>query len=153
MAQSSLFGSAEAELEINAPADKLYEALCNPQHMSKYIPENVTNVDLHEGEWGTVGSIVTCNCAIDGKSEVFKSIMESMDYENKSVTMKAIEGDIMKLYKSMKSKMQVIPKGEGSLLHLNFEYEKVNADVPDPNSMLNFSIKATKDLGAYLSRA
>ena len=38
----------------------------------------------------------------DGKDQVVKEVVESIDEENKAITFKVIEGDLLKEYKSFK---------------------------------------------------
>ncbi|GAV84153.1 Bet_v_1 domain-containing protein [Cephalotus follicularis] len=145
MAQSSLCGKLQGEIETNAPAGKIHEAYCKPYHIAKGCPEKIKSVDLQKGQWGTVGSITTWNYLIEGKPELCKAVTEAIDYDSKSITFKEIEGDIMKYYKSFKYNLQAVPKGEGSMVRLGLEYEKLNDDVPDPNSMLDLVISTCKD--------
>ncbi|GAV84152.1 Bet_v_1 domain-containing protein [Cephalotus follicularis] len=153
MAQSSLCGNLQVEIETKAPAGKLHEAFCKAYDIPKACPEKVKSVDLQEGEWGTVGSITTWTYLIEGKPEICKMMTEAVDYDNKSQTFKTIGGDILKYYKSFKYSMKVIPKDEGSLLHISLEYEKLNNEVPDPNSMLDLVTSSCKDVDTYLTRA
>ncbi|GAV84996.1 Bet_v_1 domain-containing protein [Cephalotus follicularis] len=153
MAQSSLCGTVQAEVEIKAPADKVLEFYSNPKHFPKCSPATITSVDLHGGRWGTVGSITTWNYVLEGKTATGKGITEAIDYKNKTLTMNVIEGDIMKDYKSFKFHMQAIPKGDNSLVRFTYEYEKLNDDVPDPKSLMEIETSIAKDVGAYLTRA
>ncbi|GAV84156.1 Bet_v_1 domain-containing protein [Cephalotus follicularis] len=153
MAQSSLSGKLQGEIETKAPAGKLHDAICKAYLIAKVCPEKIKSVDLQKGHWGTVGSIITWNYLIEGKPEISKTVTEAIDYDNKTLTFKSIEGDILKYYKSFKHNMQAIPNGEGSLVRWTLEYEKLNDDIPDPNSMLDLVTSSCKDVGAYLTRA
>ena len=54
-----LVGKLEAEILILAPADKFHEVWGGrPHHMSSVSPGKVQKVDLHEGDWGNVGSVI-----------------------------------------------------------------------------------------------
>ena len=58
----SLICQLETDIEIKAPADKFHEVFsCRPHHMSNVSPEKIQGVELHEGEWGKVGSIISWN--------------------------------------------------------------------------------------------
>lgn len=62
MAQSSLLGELEVEVEIKSPAAKFYHMYAGrPHHVAKATPRNVQACDLHDGEWGEVGSIIFWN--------------------------------------------------------------------------------------------
>lgn len=87
----------------------------------------------------------------DGKAVMSKEVMEAIDDKNHSVTFKVIGGILMELYKSFKFVVQATPKGEGSLVRWTLEYEKLNVDDPESNTMLEFAIGVTKDIDAHLT--
>lgn len=55
----SLDGKLEAHVEIKASAEKFHEIFTH--HISNVSTDKVHGCDLHEGDWGTVGSIVYWN--------------------------------------------------------------------------------------------
>ena len=70
---SSLVGKLETDVEIKASADKFHHMFAGkPHHVSKASPGNIQGCDLHEGDWGTVGSIVFWNY-VHGKSMLYTS--------------------------------------------------------------------------------
>lgn len=73
--------------------------------------------------------------------------------ENKSVTFKVIEGDLLENYKSLKLVIEVSQKDEGSLVHWIIQYEKLNEDVVDPHTLLQFVVDVTKDIDSHLTQA
>ncbi|KAB1205757.1 MLP-like protein 34 [Morella rubra] len=90
-------------------------------------------------------------CGIpDGKAKVAKNKIKALDKANKSITFKATKGDILKEYKNIKIILQVTLKGKGILVHWILEYEKLNEDVPDPNSLLKFVLEVSKDINSHL---
>ncbi|XP_031273356.1 MLP-like protein 28 [Pistacia vera] len=150
----SLCGKMEAEIEMKAPADKVFEFYtCLAYQMSKSSPEMLQSVDLQKGQWGKKGSILCWNYLIDGKVEKIKMITEEIDYRNKSATYKTIEGDLLEFYKSFSFILQVTPREEGSLVHWSFEYEKLNANIPNPETTLPAVVHACKDIDAHLTQA
>ena len=79
-----------------------------------------------------------------------KEVLITIDDKNHSVTLKMIEGLLlMESYKSFKFIVQATPKDEGSLVHWTLIHEKLNVDVPDPNTMFQFAIDQTKDVDAH----
>lgn len=59
---SSLVGKLEADVEIKASADMFHHMFAGkPHHVSKASPGNIQGCDLHEGDWGKVGSIIYWN--------------------------------------------------------------------------------------------
>ncbi|KAM3753207.1 hypothetical protein ACB098_03G076400 [Castanea mollissima] len=89
----------------------------------------------------------------DGKTSVAKEIIEAIDMENKSVTFKVIEGDLLEHYKSLKLIIEVSQKDEGNLVHWIIQYEKLNEDVVDPHTLLQFVVDVTKDIDSHLAQA
>ncbi|GMY18280.1 MLP-like protein 28 [Fagus crenata] len=150
----SLFGKVETDVEIKASAEKFHEVFsCRPHHISNVCPEKVQGVALHEGDWGKEGAVVCWDYVLDGKTSVAKAILEAIDMENKSVTYKVIEGDLMEHYKSIKLTIEVSPKDEGSLVHWIIQYEKLNEEIVDPHTLLQLAIDVTKDIDAHLTQA
>ncbi|CBI26880.3 unnamed protein product, partial [Vitis vinifera] len=110
-------------------------------------------IDLHEGDWGTVGSVIEWSYVIDGKNHVAKEIVEAIDKENKAVTFKVIEGDLLKEYKSFKAIVQTISKGETTWVRWTFEYEKLNKEISTPVKLLGFVIHMNEELDDHLIQA
>ncbi|KAJ4826530.1 hypothetical protein Tsubulata_032343 [Turnera subulata] len=117
----SLKGNLEAEVE-----------LCRPHHISNMTPEKIQGVDLHE----------------EGVPKNAKEVVEAIDDVNLSTTFKVIEGDLLTEYKDFKPTVKATPKanGEGAIAHWHFEYEKLHEGIPDPHSLLEFTIHMTKDI-------
>ena len=80
-----------------------------------------------------------------------KEVLITIDDKNHSVTLKMIEGLLlMESYKSFKFIVQATPMDEGRLdVHWTLIHEKLNVDVLDPNTMLQFAIDQTKDVDAH----
>ncbi|KAL5761021.1 hypothetical protein ACOSP7_019525 [Xanthoceras sorbifolium] len=148
----SLTGQLETDIEIKAPADKFHDVFsCRPHHMSNVTPEHIQGCDLHEGEWGKVGSIIFWNYMHDGVAEIAKEVIEAIDDENYSTTFRVIEGHLLDKYKSFHFTVQATPKEDGgSLVHWILKYEKISEDVPEANGILQLAIDVTKDLDAHL---
>ncbi|PWA61865.1 kirola [Artemisia annua] len=107
-------------------------------------PEYFKSCKLQEGEWGAIGSIINWNYVIDGKSQVITHNIDAMDEKNKSLSFKVLNGDLLKFYKSFKAYLQVDGNTESSTVTLTFEYEKMNEDVPDPDSLLELGKNVIK---------
>ena len=85
----------------------------------------------------------------EGKEKVSKHVVEAIDEENKSITFKVIEGDVLELYKTFIINVHVDTKGETNLVTWTFEYEQQNEDVEDPNSLMDLCILVRKDIEAH----
>ncbi|GKV38627.1 hypothetical protein SLEP1_g46516 [Rubroshorea leprosula] len=125
-------------------------AWSRPHHISKVTPDNIQGVELHEGEWGAEGSVI-CWSYVHGKAEFEPLIVEAIDLENNSIAFRVIEGDLMKEYKSFLIKIDVTPKGEGSVTHWTLEYEKLNEDVAHPETLMEFCAQVSKEIVCHLT--
>ncbi|CAA7022444.1 unnamed protein product [Microthlaspi erraticum] len=147
---SSLFGKLESDVEIKASAEQFHHMFAaRPHHVSKATPDNVQGVDLHEGEWGKVGSIVIFRY-VHGK--VAKDRIEAVEPEKNLIAFRVIEGDLLKEYKSFAFTIQATPKneGSGSIVHWHFEYEKISEDIAHPETLLQLCIDMSKDIDDHL---
>ena len=60
-----LAGKLQAETLVRAPAEKFHEIYMHrPHHISKASPEKIQKCHLHEGDWGSPGSIIEWNYVI-----------------------------------------------------------------------------------------
>ena len=59
---NNLCGKIETDIEIKAsPAQFHHIFRHNPNHLSNVSSGKIRGVELHEGEWGAVGSVVYCH--------------------------------------------------------------------------------------------
>ncbi|CAA3014382.1 kirola-like [Olea europaea subsp. europaea] len=149
-----LKGKLTAQIEIRAGGDVFHELFrYKPHQIPNMSPTTIQRCDLHQGEWGTVGSVIFWNYTHEGKQKVAKEVIEAIDIEKRSVTFKIIEGDLMELYKAFKASFHVETNGDVDLVTWTFEYEKLNDDIEDPLSLLGVSIKLTKDIESHHLKA
>ncbi|XP_059658352.1 kirola-like [Cornus florida] len=142
-----LSGKMERQIKIKSDGDMFHEIFrTKPHHISNICTDKVQGVGLHEGDWGTIGSIIIWNYVHDGKEKIAKELIEAIDEEKRSVTFKVIEGNIIELYKSFIIIVHVDTKGESNLVTWTFEYEKLKEDVPDPDTLMDFCINVKSSL-------
>ncbi|KAK4430314.1 Kirola [Sesamum alatum] len=142
-----LSGKLVSQIDIKCDGDVFHEIFRErPHHISGMSPQHIQNCDLHDGQWGTVGSVIYWNYTHEGKEKVAKEIIEAIDEEKKSVTFNVIDGDLMELYKTFKLTVHVDTNGDDNLVTWTIEYEKLNEDVPDPDSVMEFCLSVTKDI-------
>ncbi|XP_023643369.1 MLP-like protein 34 isoform X2 [Capsella rubella] len=152
---SSLLGKLETDLEIKASAEKFHHMWSGkPHHVSKASPGNIQGCDLHEGDWGTVGSIIFWNYVHDGEAKVAKERIEAVEPDKNLITFRVIEGDLMKEYKSFVATIQVTPNpkhgGSGSIVHWHLEYEKISEEVAHPETLLQLCVEISKEIDEHL---
>ncbi|KAG2313061.1 hypothetical protein Bca4012_027641 [Brassica carinata] len=150
---SSLLGKLEIELEIKASAENFHHMFAErPHHIPKAAPSHVKACDLHEGEWGKVGSIIVWNYVHDGEPKVAKDIIEAVDREKNLFKMRVIEGDLMKEYKNFVLTIQATPKheGSGSIVHWHIEYEKISEEVAHPETLVQLLTEMSLGIDEHL---
>ncbi|KAF9596037.1 hypothetical protein IFM89_006964 [Coptis chinensis] len=87
-----------------------------------------------------------------GTTEILegKEKTEVIDDENMLIVLDICEGDHTDHYARFVEKIQVIPKGEGSLVKVTLEYEKAKEGVSDPHHYMDLFAKITDKLEAHL---
>uniref|UniRef100_A0A7N2LP75 Bet v I/Major latex protein domain-containing protein n=1 Tax=Quercus lobata TaxID=97700 RepID=A0A7N2LP75_QUELO len=136
---------------LRFPRERNFVAHC----LAKWVFENFVFSLVNYQEIRAFVMLFVCKYMLflpDGKAVMSKEVMEAIDDKNHSVTFKVIGGILMELYKSFKFVVQATPKGEGSLVRWTLEYEKLNVDDPESNTMLEFAIGVTKDIDTHLTQ-
>ncbi|KAL2330798.1 hypothetical protein Fmac_018379 [Flemingia macrophylla] len=150
---ASQIPKVETNVHIEASADQFYDVFCNKTHLiANIFPEKIHSVEIHKGEWGTEGSIISWNYLHEGKPCVCTEVVEGIERENNKVNFKVIEGDLLEHYTSFKFILQVTPKEKGSIVHWVVEYEKAKDGIPEPHFMLQIVVEESQKLDAYLTK-
>ncbi|XP_011092069.1 kirola-like [Sesamum indicum] len=145
-----LLGKLTVQVEIKSEGDLFHQLFKHtPHHVSGMSPDIIQGCDLHQGNWGTVGSIICWSYTHDGKQKIARDIIEAIDEEKRSITLKVIEGDILEFFKSFTLGIHVDTNGQTHLVTWVLEYEKLHEDVEDPVSLIPLYIKLTKDIEAH----
>ncbi|KAL4364348.1 hypothetical protein GQ457_04G009270 [Hibiscus cannabinus] len=157
MASSALTGKLETDVEIKASPEQFHDMFSNkPHHLHHACNDKIQACDLHEGEWGKVGTIVNWSYVHDGKAKQVKDVIEAVDPDKNLVTFRMVEGDLMEEYKSFVVTLQVSPKsggsGSGSVVHWTIEYERLHQGIDHPETLLQLAIDVSKDLDAHLTK-
>ncbi|KAK4479147.1 hypothetical protein RD792_014658 [Penstemon davidsonii] len=142
-----LTGKLVAAIEFRAGGDVFHELFTHkPHHVSTTTPEKIQSCDLHEGEFGKVGSVLFWRYTHEGKEKTAKQLIQAIDEEKKSIEFKMLEGDLMKLYKDFLITLHIDTKDGIDLVTWTLEYETLHDDVEHPISLLSFFIDMTKDI-------
>ncbi|KAJ0669396.1 putative Bet v I/Major latex protein [Helianthus annuus] len=116
----ALSGKLIGYVEISKTGDVFHDLFRhNPHKIVEITPHKVHDCELHEGDRGVVGSII------------------SWHYTH---------GE---LYKSFTIIFHVEPKGDGQEFTWTFEFEKPDTSVPYPTSMMDYLCNLVKDLDAH----
>ena len=79
--------------------------------------------------------------------------IEDIDDGDMSITFNVIQGDVLRIYKSFKAKIQVLKVHKGAgFVEWTLEFEKANVNAPDPEEYADFAVKMSKGLDAYLCK-
>ncbi|KAH6760238.1 hypothetical protein C2S52_009313 [Perilla frutescens var. hirtella] len=122
----------------------------NPKHFAKAAPTRVQDCQLHQGNFGTKGSVIQWKYTLDGKEQSAKEVIEEMDEEKKQISFKVIEGDVLELYKNVAITFHVETNGGVDFVTWTIDYQLLNADNPHPVSLLNYFIEFTKEVDAHI---
>ncbi|EYU32956.1 hypothetical protein ABFS82_11G051000 [Erythranthe guttata] len=146
-----LTGKLISAIEFKAGGDVFHELIRhNPHQITDITPEKVQGCDLHEGEFGHVGTIVNWRYTYDGKEKTAKQVIQKINEEQKLVQFKTFEGDLMEVYKTFLVTFHVETKNDIDLVTWTFEYEMLSDDVVEhPIAMLSFVIDVTKDIETH----
>lgn len=80
---------------------------------------------------------------------IAKTLTNEIDEGKNSVTFKIFEGYIMELYKTFVVHIHVDTVGPKILVVWIVQYKKLNPNVPDLNTLLDFYEKVMKNLDAH----
>lgn len=81
-----------------------------------------------------------------GKTMTMKVQTEEINDGEKSITFRALEGEIMQVYPSFGAKLTVT---DGSVQWC-IEFEKTNDSAPNPDNYAKLAVEVTKGLDLYL---
>ncbi|KAL2499500.1 Polyketide cyclase/dehydrase and lipid transport superfamily protein [Abeliophyllum distichum] len=132
---------------IKSSPDKFYDFF--KYHFSDLItifPASFKSVKILEGEEGKVGCVKLWNYVIGGISMMITLRTEAINDAERSITYKALDGDLIKLYKVFQF---TITPGNG-VAKWTIEYEKTSELVPPPEIYGVFSIDITEVVDLYL---
>ncbi|KAK9742134.1 hypothetical protein RND81_03G150700 [Saponaria officinalis] len=144
----------EGQVEIKSNANKFFEIWARKTNLiSEWCRDKYPKIELNEGTyWHSLGAIITWHFFALGRHDYVKTIVAEIDDDNKIVSYDYTEGhgQLRSNYKSLKSKIQAIPKGEGCIVKWSFEYEKKCENVPDARIYIDFLLDCAKNIDARL---
>ncbi|XP_074307355.1 MLP-like protein 31 [Silene latifolia] len=146
-----VIGKFEVEVDIAACGGDVFHEIFStrPHHIATMSPSNIHGCDVHEGDFGKVGSIIFWDYTLDGKKCVAKELIEEIDEEKQLVRFKIIDGDLLKEFKSFTLTVHVLPRGELTGVKWISEFEKIDESVPYPTKLIDFCIAVTKDIETH----
>ncbi|XP_076932990.1 MLP-like protein 43 [Bidens hawaiensis] len=147
----ALTGKLTGHIEPNSGWDVLHDLIVHkPNNISSICPDSFHGCDLVSGQRG-VGSTICWNYTHDGKKKSSKQIIEAVDEINHKIVFKVIEGDLVGIYNNFTITFHVEPKDVvQQLATWTFEFEKPNASVPDPVSLMDLMCGIIKDMDVHV---
>ncbi|KAF3659630.1 putative desiccation-related protein PCC13-62-like [Capsicum annuum] len=140
-----LRGKLVAHLEVKCGGELFHDHFNSKPHHIPNISDKINHFEVHEGELGSVGTLVEWRLHYEGKERVLKQVIDHIDEEKKRITFKFIGGYFMELYKELSTTLDV----EENWISWTFEYEKQNEDVPEPITLLGIAIDLMKDIDSH----
>ncbi|KAJ8753721.1 hypothetical protein K2173_026397 [Erythroxylum novogranatense] len=123
------------------------------------VTDKLTSIELVAGDWSSNEFVKSWNYNFNkflfsnGKAEIFKE-RTRVDKANKTLTFTALEGDILRNYKTWKTTFQAAPKNEtAGYVKIIIEYEKINEDDPVRHEYIDFLEGFAKEVGDNLPKA
>nr|GEX85237.1 MLP-like protein 43 [Tanacetum cinerariifolium] len=145
----ALTGKLVGHVEINSHADVLHDLLRHKPNDIASISEPVHGCDLVSGQQGAVGSVICWDYTHEGKKQSGKEIIEEIDETNHKIVFKYIEGHLLEMYKTLTVTFHVEPKDDKQLATWTLDYEKLDASIPDPTSVMDLLCGIIKDMYAH----
>ncbi|KAK9115280.1 hypothetical protein Syun_022077 [Stephania yunnanensis] len=130
----------DIESEVRCPAGKMYDLLKNHfTDLPVLFNEICKSAEVLEGDGKSLGSVRRWTYLMHDTSDELLEVIEKVvdvDDENRSLTLSAIGGDVLRTHKRFDVKVIVTPKGTGSSVKWHIIFEKVNEDDPHPDPYL-----------------
>ncbi|GKV22826.1 hypothetical protein SLEP1_g32649 [Rubroshorea leprosula] len=148
-------GQLHVEVEVKSPADKFWGIIRDSASVfPKAFPQDYKSIEVLEGDGKAPGSVRLVTYSEGSPMiKVSKEKIDAADDAERWVAYSVIDGDLLKYYKVFKGKVNVIPKGDGSLVKWSCDFEKASEEIPDPNMIKEFAVKNFKDMDAFVLQA
>ncbi|KAK4779461.1 hypothetical protein SAY87_015567 [Trapa incisa] len=145
-----LRGKLSAEIEIKSHPENYFERMKEELHHLPDAVSGIHGVEVHEGDFKTHGS-KSWSYTLDGKKETFKERFQ-IDEASWSVTMVAVDGNILKRYKSYMVLYKIVPATihEPPTVKVTLAYEKYKEADADPHKEMEFMITMVEEIDKHL---
>ncbi|PIN11685.1 hypothetical protein CDL12_15715 [Handroanthus impetiginosus] len=140
-----------AQVAFKAGGDVFHHLLTQrPFHLAKATPGKVQACDVHQGKFGTNGSVIEWKYTLDGKAQTARQVLQDIDESKKQSAYKMIGGDLLELYKNMLITIHVETKQGVDYVTWTIDYELLSPENPHPLSLVNFFIEFTKEVENHI---
>ncbi|KAG5611264.1 hypothetical protein H5410_022545 [Solanum commersonii] len=94
-----LKGKLIASMEVRCGGHSVHDMFrTNIYHIRNISPKLINHFEIHEGEVGKIGAVLSWKYIDDGKEKFLKEEIKNIDPKKKSITWEVIEGDVLELY-------------------------------------------------------
>ncbi|KAL0450074.1 UNVERIFIED_CONTAM: hypothetical protein Slati_1563800 [Sesamum latifolium] len=137
----------ETSTPISSSADKFFNFFRNDMNqLVNVVPANFQSVELIRGEDGSVGAVKRWKYVLGEISISVDLETVAIDDAARSITFKAVEGDVLMLYKTYEFTIAV----SDGLVQWTILYEKAFINAPPPDAYAAFAIMSSKLVDLYL---
>nr|XP_004237497.1 MLP-like protein 34 [Solanum lycopersicum] len=142
-----LKGKLIASMEVRCGGHLIHDMFhTNIHHIRNISPKLINHCEIHEGEIGKIGTVLSWKYIDDGKEKFLKEEIKHIDPQKKSITWEVIEGDVLELYNFF----IITTSSEHQWTTVTFEYEKKTENIPEPLSFLDYFVNVMKDMEGHL---
>ncbi|XP_038877995.1 kirola-like [Benincasa hispida] len=146
-----------AKVELKSPIQNFYGFFRN--HLGDLVnlfPELYQSIHLVEGEHLSAGSVIQFKYHLGHQLVSEKWSMRVVDDTKRYIIYEAVEGDMRKYYKVLRTKLEAVNGGlnkvGGSFAKWTVEYEKAYENVPSPENYMELFVRISKGVDAYLNK-
>ncbi|KAK4785933.1 hypothetical protein SAY86_002622 [Trapa natans] len=146
-----LRGKLSAEIEIKSHPENYFKRMKEELHHLPDAVSGIHGVEVHEGDFKTHGSVKSWSYTLDGKKETYKERFE-IDEASWSVTMVAVDGDVLERYKSFRVIYKIVPATihEPPTVKVTLAYEKYKEADADPHKEMEFMVTMVEEIDKHL---
>ncbi|OAY57157.1 MLP-like protein 34 [Manihot esculenta] len=150
MAQLAQLSKLERQIGIKSSPDKFYGFFRNNMpRFPQMFQSNIKSFEIVGGGELKSGSVTRWKYCLDGSPLMGAKVkLEAIDDARKTMIFDVVEGDVLKMYKSFKAKVEI----GADYVKWSLEYEKANNNIPDPDVYLDMAAKLSKGIDAHLSK-
>ncbi|KAI3871733.1 hypothetical protein MKW92_004743 [Papaver armeniacum] len=142
----------------NCSAEQFYSFLKHEMtKLPQVCPHIFKSFEILDGDGKSAGTVRLLKIATGAShEEILKDTIVSVDDESKTLSVRSINGDFLRMYPKFEYTTTATPLitqiGEQScLVKLSVEYEKENEDVPPPHGYAELAVSMYKAIASHLA--
>ncbi|CAO2825924.1 unnamed protein product [Amaranthus hypochondriacus] len=139
----------EGQVELKCHVDKFFDIwACKTHQIPNIIPNNVSKIELHDGEWDKAGALLNWSYVLNDNNLSIRTKVEELDMKNRKIKYSYPNGFFAN---NIKAHMHAIPRGDqsGCIVKFGYEYEN-EADLPEAKIYIDYLLDLAKGIDAHL---